>query len=401
MAGTKAAEEEPQKAGTWPAPASWREALLAPRVGAPDYWLLAVVSAIVILGLVILYSASFARSAGERGGDSMFYLGRQLLWVVVGLVGGAVMMRVDYRFWRRLSVPGMVFVVVLLILLLILPSTLVEPVQGARRWFSLGPIGVQPSQLAYLVFIVYIADWLSKRGQRLRQVAYGLVPFATILGLLAGLIVLEPDMGTAIVLVLVGAVVFLVAGADLKQFSLAALLSGGIFFLLTRFSSYRWARMVALLHPFSYYSTISYHQAHNQMAMGTGGVFGIGLGQGRHKFFWLPSPHTDSIYAVIGEELGLLGCLLMVALFLWVAYRGYTIAIRAPDRYGLLLGGRSYHLDLFPGLPQHDRGGWPAALHRGDSAFCQLRRIFPGLLHDRYGSAAEPVLLREEGPCAC
>jgi len=332
------AQEGPQRAGTWPAPVSWRDALRAPRAGPPDYWLLAVVGAIVVLGLVMLYSASFARSAWEKDGNSMFYLGRQLLWVLVGLAGGAVMMRVDYRFWRRFSVPGMVVVVVLLVALLILPATLVPPVQGARRWFFFGSVGVQPSQLTYLVFVVYIADWLSKRGQRLHQVAYGLVPFAVVLGLLAGLIVLEPDMGTAIVLVLVGAVVFLVAGADLKQFSLAALLSGALFFLLTRFSAYRWARMVALLHPFANYSTVSYHQAHNQMAMGTGGLFGIGLGQGRHKFFWLPSPHTDSIYAVVGEELGLLGCLLMVALFLWVAYRGYTIAIRAPDRYGLLLG---------------------------------------------------------------
>ncbi len=323
--------------GIWSIPGSWREALKTVRPGKPDYWLLAVLGAVILFGLVMLYSASCALSAEEYG-HSMHYLGRQVLWVLVGIAGGAVTMRVDYRFWRRFSVPGMVVAVVLLIAVVILPPPLVEEVNGAKRWFHLGAVSLQPSQLAYLVFVVYIADWLSKRGQRLQQVAYGLVPFATILGLLAGLIILEPDMGTAVVLVIIGAIVFLVAGADLRQFSLAGLLAGGIFILLARFSTYRWNRLIAFLDPWKDPAGIGYHLVRNQLALGAHGLFGSGLGLGRQKFLWLPSPHSDSIFAVIGEELGLLGCLLVVALFLWVAYRGYIISLWAPDRYGMLLG---------------------------------------------------------------
>ncbi|MBN1483505.1 MAG: putative lipid II flippase FtsW [Chloroflexia bacterium] len=331
-------ENQAYDRGIWSAPGTWREALQFNRAGSPDYWLLAIFGAILVLGLVMLYSASFVSAAYEHEGGSMYYLGRQLRWVLLGALGALVAMRVDYRFWRRFSVSGMVVVVLLLLAVVLLPEAIVPEINGAKRWFKIGPFSAQPSQLAYLVFVVYIADWLSKRGQRLRRVAYGLVPFATILGLLAGLMILEPDMGTAVILVLIGAVVFLVAGADLKQFTLAGLLGGGIFLLLARFAPYRWARLMAFINPWDDPTGIGYHLVHNQMALGTGGLFGVGLGQGRQKFYWLPSAYSDSIFAVIGEELGLLGCLLFIALFLWVAYRGYTIALRAPDRYGLLLG---------------------------------------------------------------
>lgn len=322
----------------WSAPGTWREALQLNRIGPPDYWLLAMFGAILVLGLVMLYSASFVAAAYEQDGNSMHYLGRQMLWVLLGTAGALVTMRLDYRFWRRFSVSGMVVIVLLLVAVALLPETLVPRINGAKRWFRIGALGIQPSQLAYLVFVVYIADWLSKRGQRLRRVAYGLVPFATIMGLLAGLIMLEPDMGTAVILVLIGAVVFLVAGADLKQFTLAGLLSGGIFFMLARFAPYRWARLTAFLDPWSRPTDIGYHLIHNQMALGSGGLLGVGLGQGRQKFYWLPAPYSDSIFAVIGEELGLVGCLLFMALFLWIAFRCYTVALRAPDRYGMLLG---------------------------------------------------------------
>ncbi len=316
--------------GIWPNLTSWREALRRPRPGPPDHWLPVIVGSLTLLGLVVLYSASFVDSTQETGNPAS-YLGKQLLWLLIGLAGGVVTMRLDYRFWRRYSVPGMVIVILLLIALLVLPRPLVEEVNGARRWFRVGTINVQPSQLAFLIFAVYIADWLSKRGQKLRHVTYGLVPFAVILGLSSGLIILEPDMGTATVLALVGGTVFLIAGADWKHFTLAGLLAGGIFLLLARIAPYRWARLIAFLNPGQ-----DYHLRHNLMALGSGGLFGIGLGQGRQKF-WLPSAYTDSIFAVIGEEMGLLGCLLIAGLFLWLAYRGYTIAIHAPDRYGMLL----------------------------------------------------------------
>lgn len=325
--------------GFWPSLGSWRDALQAPRTSPPDYWLLAVVGALILIGLVMLFSASFAIGVDYKDGQAGYFLGRQLLWLSIGAVGALIAMRLDYRFWRRFSVPGMALTIVLLTLVVVLPGKIVDSINGARRWFDLGPFNFQPSQLAHLVFVVYIADWLSKRGQKLRHVAYGLVPFAVILGILGGLIVLEPDMGTATMLGLIGAVVFLVAGADLKQFGLAGVLAGGIFFLFARIAPYRWERMISFLNPWSEeHWEAGYHLRHALMALGSGGVFGWGLGQGRQKFYWLPSPHTDSIFAVIGEELGLIGCLLFIGMFAWIAYRGYQIALRAPDRYGLLLG---------------------------------------------------------------
>ncbi len=329
--GRRNASPPEELQGVWPNLTSWREALRTPRAGPPDRWLPVIVGALTLLGLVVLYSASFVASTQETGNPAT-YLGKQLLWLLIGLAGGAIAMRLDYRFWRRYSVPGMVVIILFLIALLVLPGPLVEEVNGAKRWFRLGPINAQPSQMAFLIFTVYIADWLSKRGQKLRHVTYGLVPFAIILGLLSGLIVLEPDMGTATVLVLVGAVVFLVAGAEWKHFAAAGLLAGGTFLLLARIAPYRWARLVAFLNP-----SQDYHLSHNLMALGSGGLLGVGLGQGRQKFFWLPSAYTDSIFAVVGEEMGLLGCLLIAGLFLWLAYRGYTIAIHAPDRHGMLL----------------------------------------------------------------
>lgn len=338
MAENTAARSKNQ-GGFWPTLGSWREALQSRRTSPPDYWLLAVVGALIIIGLVMLFSSSFAIAVEHEDGNATYYLGKQLLWVVVGALGAVVAMRLDYRFWRRLSVPGMAIVIALLIALLVLPEPIAEAINGSKRWFKVGPVSIQPSQLAHLIFVVYIADWLSKRGQKLRHVAYGLVPFAVILGVLCGLIILEPDMGTAVMLGLIGVIVFLVAGADLKQFSLAAVLAGGIFFLFARLSPYRWARMTSFVDP---WHTVpidaGYHLRHSLMAIGSGGLLGTGLGQGRQKFYWLPSPHTDSIFAVVGEELGFVGCVLLIGMFAWIAWRGYQIALRAPDRYGLLLG---------------------------------------------------------------
>ncbi|MGC8874576.1 MAG: putative lipid II flippase FtsW, partial [Chloroflexia bacterium] len=334
---SEANEEQRSSASTWSAPGSWREALSTKRPSVPDHWLLAVMGGMTIFGLVMLYSASFVEATEQHGGNSMYFLGRQFLWLLVGLCGAAVAMRVDYRFWRRLSVPLMVVVVVLLIAVLVLPPSLAEARGGARRWITLGEISIQPSQLALLVFIIYIADWLSKRGQKLRQLAYGLLPFAMITGLLGALIVSEPDMGTCVVLIAVAALVFLIAGADLRHFGLAGLVVVPIGVVVAYVASYRWQRVLAFLRPFEYRNSIAFHQIQAQIALGTGGLFGVGLGQSRHKFFWVPSPYSDTIFAIIGEELGLIGCLFVVGLYLWLAYRGYTIAVRAPDRFGMLL----------------------------------------------------------------
>lgn len=334
---TQEKEEGRPSASAWAAPGSWREALLAKRPGVPDHWLLAVIGVMTIFGLVMLYSASFVEATEQHNGNSMYFLGRQFLWLLVGLCGAGVAMRVDYRFWRRLSVPAMVVVVLLLIAVLVLPGSVAVPRGGSRRWISIGEVSIQPSQLAMLAFIIYIADWLSKRGQKLRQVAYGLLPFALVTALLGGLILSEPDMGTCVVLVGVGALVFLIAGADLRQFVLAGLAAIPLGVGVAYVASYRWQRVIAFLHPFEYRDSFAFHQAQAQIALGTGGLFGVGLGQSRHKFFWIPSPYSDTIFAIIGEELGLLGCLFVVGLYLWLAYRGYTIAVRAPDRYGMLL----------------------------------------------------------------
>jgi cell division protein FtsW len=301
----------------------------------PDYPLLTAVGILVPLGLVMVYSASFV-DAFTTHGSQLFYTLRQLTGVVLGTIGLLVAQRIDYRVWRTYSVQLIAATLFLLLLVLILPTSITE-VNAARQWIRFGPFSMQPSEIAKLAMIIYFADWLSRRGQRLDNVSYGLIPFAVMLGVVCGLVMLEGDLGTTIILILIAGVVYFTAGANLIHILAASAVAAGAFWAMIKIAPFRQGRIAAWLDPFSDYLGAGWQPVHGLYALGSGGLLGVGLGQGRQKFLWLSQAHTDAIFAVVGEELGLLGTLFVVGCFLVIAYRGLRIAARAPEPFAALL----------------------------------------------------------------
>lgn len=302
----------------------------------PDFWLLAIIFTLVMFGTVMVFSASFALGAGEAGGDRYYYLTRQFLWVVIGLIAMLVLMNIDYHVWRRFSLPGMVLIIIVLAALVLVPGVGSE-VLGAERWIMLGPLSFQPSELAKLALVLYLADWLAQKGDKVRNFSYGLVPFAILLGLMIGLIMLQPNLGTSALLAAIGISMFLVAGANLLHLGMLLSVGSVAFLTLALGASYRRARILAFLNPDAAPRDMAWQLVQARYAFGSGGLFGVGLGASHQKFSWLFAAHNDAIFAVIGEELGLVGCAFVLLLFAALAWRGYQIAIKAPDVFGTLL----------------------------------------------------------------
>ncbi|MBC8162861.1 MAG: putative lipid II flippase FtsW [Roseiflexaceae bacterium] len=302
----------------------------------PDYALLAAVGMLVPFGLVMVYSASFM-DAMHNHDNQLYYLFRQLGGALIGTTGLLVAQRIDYRFWRRYSVPIMAGALGLLLLVLALPDSLTT-VNSAKSWIRIGFFSIQPSEVAKLAMIIYFADWLSRRGAKIGNVTYGLIPFAVIMGIVCGLVMLGGDLGTTIVLAVIGVTVFFAAGANVLHLLAATAVAGAAFFALVKVAAFRQERIDVWLNgPWDYYLGAGYQPAHALYALGTGSIFGVGLGQGRQKFLWLPQAHTDAIFAIIGEELGMIGTLFVVGCFMLIAYRGFKIAGRAPDPFAALL----------------------------------------------------------------
>ncbi len=310
------------------------------RTSKPDYLLLATVGSLVALGLVMVYSASCVE-AFTFTGNQYYYLIRQLMGAAVGTVGLLVAVRVDYRVWRRYSVHLMGIALLLLFLVLVLPASLTE-VNGSRSWIRFGEgvfglFSVQPAELAKFAIIIYFADWLSRRSEKVGNVTYGLIPFGVMLGLVCGLVMLQPDLGTAMVIVVIGGIIYFAAGANLWHTTAALGLGGISFWLLVNVVGASNGRIQAFLDPYKYYDSFGFQPVHALYAFGSGGLFGQGLGQGRQKFNWLPQAHTDTIFAIVGEELGFLGTLAVMIAFGIIAYRGYRIAGRAPNPFAALV----------------------------------------------------------------
>lgn len=304
-----------------------------PRVaGKIDSWLLITVLALLCIGLVMVYSAS-SFLAARYFDDASAIFQRQLLWVVLGIIAMLVMMRVDYRQWRRFSLIGMAVVLPLLIVVLKFGVTL----YGASRWLAFGSFfSFQPSELTKLVLALYIADWLARKGNQVGTFLYGLAPFVILVGVVLGLVLLENDMGTTMIIAGFATMMFFTAGANITQF-LLAMACGGLIFLKEAFKGYRYYRLTGFLDPFKNVTSINLQLYQSLVALGSGGLFGLGLGASRQKTGYLPLPYTDSIFAIIGEELGFLGCAVIVMLFLFLAFRGFRLARQTQDIYGALL----------------------------------------------------------------
>ena len=304
-----------------------------PRVaGKIDAWLLIIVLTLLCIGIVMVYSAS-AFQAARYQGDASYYFQRELMWTILGIVAMLLTLRVDYRQWRRFSLVGMLIILPLLMIVLKFGVN----VYGASRWLSLGSFfSFEPSELTKLVLALYIADWLARKGDQVGTFLYGLVPFIILVGIVLGLVLLENDLGTAIIIAGFATVMFFTAGANITQFLLAMACSG-LIFLKEAFSSYRFYRIAGFMNPFKDVTSINLQLYQALLALGSGGWFGLGLGNSRQKTGYLPFPYTDSIFPIIGEELGFVGSAVIIMLFLFLAFRGFRLARRTPDLYGALL----------------------------------------------------------------
>jgi cell division protein FtsW len=288
---------------------------------------------LVCASLVMVYSAS-AVIAMDKFQRPTFFLFKQATFALLGLVLMPVLMRVDYRHYRQ---PVVIWTALVLVLLALVAVLFGPRINGARRWFGVAGVGVQPSEFAKLAVIFFVAAILERRMDRIDDLRHSLLPVAIVLGGVVGLIMLQPDLGTALsIIIIVSAMVF-AAGINYRYIIGLLLVSLPAAYLVLISADYRRRRIAVFLDPWSDPLGDGFQVIQSLIAVGTGGLFGRGLMAGVQKLFYLPYPETDFIFAVIGEELGLLGTTLILACFCVIAWRGLRTALRAPDRFGAFL----------------------------------------------------------------
>jgi cell division protein FtsW len=298
--------------------------------------LLGLVAVLDVIGLVMVLSASSVHALRAYGSAWLFFE-RQLLWVGLGTGFLLATMRIDYRVWRRLVVPLLGVTVTLLVLVLV-PGLGIS-VGGSSRWLGVGFIRIQPSELAKLAVAVFAADVLTRRADHIRSTRMTVVPVLLVFSVIALLVVVQPDLGTTLVLACIVLAVLFVGGVPLHTMTAVVALAGVGTFLAGMTKSYRRGRLFCFLHPASDTGNACYQLQQSLVGLGSGHVTGVGLGASRAKWGFLPNAHTDFIFAIIGEEVGLIGSLLVAGLFVAFAVLGVRAASRAPDRFGMLLAG--------------------------------------------------------------
>ncbi|HUE86744.1 MAG TPA: putative lipid II flippase FtsW [Vicinamibacterales bacterium] len=298
-----------------------------------DKWLFLATLALVCVSVVMVYSAS-ALVALERYQQPYLFVTKQVMWAMLGLAVLSIVMRIDYRTYRNETLIWTLVGIVGFLLVAVLFS---EPINGSRRWFSIGPLGIQPSEFAKLVAIVFTASVLERRMHRVNELNYSLLPIAIVIGGLVGLILIEPDLGTAVSLLAVIGLMVFVAGISYRYIIGAVLLALPALYVLVWSAEYRRRRLLAFLDPWADPLGDGFQVIQSMIAIGTGGVTGKGVMAGVQKLFYLPEPHTDFIFAVLSEELGLVGATVIVACFSVIAWRGLRAAAQAPDPFGAFL----------------------------------------------------------------
>lgn len=293
-----------------------------------------IVFVLLVFGLIMISSAGIAYSK-SRFGDSYFFFKRQLLGVSIGLVVLYFTQRINYNFWKKISFP--LFILSIFLLILVFVPGIGSKIYGASRWIQLGAISFQPSEMLKLSLILYLAAWLETKREKMHDFFEGFLPFVIIIAIISFLLMKQPDMGTLGVTVLIALSIFFVNGAKASHMSL--LVFGGIaaFYTLIKMEAYRMNRFLVFLHPEFDPKGVGYQINQALLAIGSGGIFGVGLGHSLQKFNYLPEPVGDSIFAIIGEELGLIGAVILVMLFVGLAMRGLRIARNAPDIFSRLV----------------------------------------------------------------
>ncbi len=306
------------------------------RSNSPDVILLVITVLLVVFGILMIYSTSGAVSLKQHGNAS-YYLKKQMLWSLIGFIAMMAMMNVDYKKLRTLARPLLIISGIFLILALLKGFGLMAG--GAQRWLKLGPLKFQPSELAKLAIIVYMAEALDRKQNKICDFKKGLVPYLVILGIFAGLIMMEPDLGTTVVIAGIVSAMLFMGGAKLAHMGTLVLTSLPVLFLMIFYSPYRMERIMAFFNPGNNPAGTGYQIGQSLIALGSGGVTGVGLGNGKQKLFYLPASHTDFILPIIGEELGFIGTMVIISLLITFAWRGMKISLHAPDLFGRLLAG--------------------------------------------------------------
>ena len=300
-----------------------------------DYAILVIVVALTAVGILMVYSSS-AMKAYIATDDTLSVVGPQIAWAALGMVAMVAMMRVDYRYLRFVSVP--IYAFALLLLVLVFVPSLNVVVGGSARWLKVGPLpALHPAEIAKLALIIYLAHWFAKRGSRVREFWGGTIPFLIILGPIVALVFKEPDLGTTMVIALTGVTMFFVAGGSLVHLvaigvaAMVALVGVGL-------RAYQLTRIRTWLDPWSDPLGAGFHTIQGLLALGLGGMLGAGLGESRLAGgLFLPNASNDYIFAIIGEEFGLIGAGVVIVLFVGLAYSGIRVSLAAPDTFGALL----------------------------------------------------------------
>lgn len=302
----------------------------------PDYVLIISVFVLVVMGLIMLSSASAVVSY-ENFANNYYYLKHQLIYgALIGLALMIIISKINYRIWKKFAAL-MLFITILLLLAVFIPGIGFE-YGGARRWINLpGFSTIQPTEIVKLTFILYLATWLEKRQKGISDWKFGFLPFVTVIGLIGLLIMMQPDLGTMSVIIFSAIVVYYIAGASYKHLLVLGTSGMAIFFILIKIAPYRMARFTVFLNPSLDPQGIGYQINQALLAIGSGGLFGRGLGKSIQKYNYLPEATGDSIFAIISEELGFIRVLIIIALYAYIGYRGFQISKKSPDVFGKLV----------------------------------------------------------------
>ena len=296
--------------------------------------LILIVFLLISIGVVAIYSASGVYALQQLG-DTAYFLKRHFFFLCIGFILTLFVMSSDYRQLRTIAKP--LLLVTFLMLVMVLIPGIGKATYGARRWFSLGPINFQPSELAKIAMLIYAADFLARKDKKINQFFAGFLPLIMAMGAVCLLIVKQPDLGSCVLIALVTLTMMFVAGARISHIAMLGVLSLPLLYMLVVKVAYRWKRIIAFLDPWQDSQGIGFQLTQSQIALGSGGIFGVGLGKSMQKLFYLPAAHTDFILSIIGEETGIIGTLVVVLLFVLFVWQGARIANRTTEPFGYYL----------------------------------------------------------------
>lgn len=301
------------------------------KLGEIDFVLFSVIILLVTIGVVMVYSAS-SYFAAFKYNNAEYFLWRQLAWAVLGVIGMITTMNIDYHVYKKYTRLLILLTFIALCLVFLFP-----PVKGAQRWIRLGPASFQPSEIAKYVVVLYVAKRISTHTQDIKDFVRGVIPNLLFAGFMAGMILAEKNLSIATVTILVCVIMLFVAGTKLWQMGLlgGGVIAAGLAGIF--FEPYRLKRLTGFLDPWADAQDTGYQLVQSLLALGSGGLTGVGIGQSRQKCFYIPEPHNDFIFSVIGEELGFIGCMVIITLFVIFLWRGIMAATKAKDMYGSLL----------------------------------------------------------------